>query len=165
MRLVMVRIHSFRFYARRLGRLAGPFLFGLASLALCAQQESAPRKALVIGNEHYTLLHQIPAAGNGAREISEALQRLHFEVTQAYDLNLAGFRKFIEKQFIPNLKPGDVCVVYYSGYGLQHKDHNYFVPVDFDPQAKGEVYEVAYDFENLNGDLVGQSATRAVERQ
>ena len=109
----------------------------------------------MIGNEHYTLLHQIPAAGNGAREISEALQRLHFEVTQAYDLNLAGFRKFIEKQFIPNLKPGDVCVVYYSGYGLQHKDHNYFVPVDFDPQAKGEVYEVAYDFENLNGDLVG----------
>src|ERR1039457_3991396 len=154
----MVRKHLCKDCAKRLGHAA--FILGLASLALLAQPESAPRKkALVIGNEQYVFLSAIPAARAGASAIATALGSVGFDVTEKHDLTLADFRKVIDNQFIPDLKPGDVCLVYYSGYGLQRQETNYFVPVDFNPESKSEVYAVAYAIgrlqDYLNGRQVG----------
>jgi formylglycine-generating enzyme required for sulfatase activity len=122
-------------------------------MTLLAQPDSASRKALVIGNEHYPFLSAIPAALRGARKVAEALQRVGFQVTEAYDLPLADLGNVIDNQFLRDLKPGDVCVVYYSGYGLQHEETNYFVPVDFNPQSQREVYAVAYAIDRLQSFL------------
>src|SRR5450755_3441278 len=107
---------------RRLGHADRLLILGLTSLVLFAQPESAPgRKALVIGNERYAFLNAIPAANTGATEIAAALHRVDFDVTEVHDLKLADLKRVIEKQFSQKLNPGDVCLVYYSGYGLQRK--------------------------------------------
>jgi formylglycine-generating enzyme len=125
---------------------------------LFAQPEAAPRrKALVIGNEHYAFLNRIPGAQHGASAIAAALRRAKFDVLEASDVTLARLKTVIEEQFVPSLQPGDDCVVYYSGYGLQRNETNYFVPVDFDPNTQAGVEQVAYEIGRLQYYLNGKA--------
>ncbi|HUE02111.1 MAG TPA: SUMF1/EgtB/PvdO family nonheme iron enzyme [Bryobacteraceae bacterium] len=141
---------------RRAVRSVQLLIPGLAALALFAQPESAPRReALVIGNAQYAALPPIQAAHDGADAMAKALRAVNFTVTEAHDLTLTALRNVIEEKFVAGLKPGDVCLVYYSGYGLQQLGVNYFVPVDFDPHTTRDVDQVAYEMGRLHYKLKG----------
>jgi len=112
-------------------------------IGLWGQSAPGPRlKALVIGNARYRFLPPIPAARAGADAMSGVLGDLHFDVVSKRDLTSESLSKAIQG-FIQDLRPDEVCLVYYSGYGIQETD-NYLVPTDFDPQVKGKAYGLAY---------------------
>lgn len=160
----MVRKLSCPVCAKRLSQAIRLLILGLTSLALFAQPATAPRrKALVIGNERYALLNPILPARSGAAAVAAALRRLKFEVTEVHDLKLADLKSVIETQFGPSLKPDDVCLVYYSGYGLQRDGLNYFVPLEFDANAKGDVNKVAYAIDRLPFNLKGSLKILLIE--
>ncbi len=104
----------------------------------------------MIGNAQYAALAPIPAAHDGADAMAKALRSVNFTVTEAHDLTLTALRNVIEEKFVAGLQPGDVCLVYYSGYGMQRLGVNYFAPVDFDPHATRDVEQVAYEMGRLH---------------
>jgi formylglycine-generating enzyme required for sulfatase activity len=127
-------------------------LLAFASVAGHAQSASEPkRKALVIGNAHYRFLKPVPAARPGADAIASELRDLHFEVTEKNDLTGDSLLAAIETEWLASLQPGETCLVYYSGYGLQSGGENYLVPTDFDPnpKSKSDADAVAYDIARL----------------
>ncbi len=103
----------------------------------------------MIGNAQYASLASIPVARDGADAMAKALRERNFTVTEAHDLTLTALKNVIEERFVAGLKPGDDCLVYYSGYGLQLGGLNYFVPVDFDPNTTTDVEGVAYEMDRL----------------
>ena len=124
-------------------------LLAFASVAFAQSPSDPKRKALVIGNAHYRFLPAIPPAQSGADAITNELRDLHFEVTEKNDLTQASFLMAIDTEWLGSLHPGEICLVYYSGYGLQHGGENYLVPTDFDPKLKGDPDVVAYDVRRL----------------
>ena len=58
--------------------------------------DTAPRIALVIGNTNYTKLTKLRNPGNDARLMAERLRELGFEVTEAFDRDLAGLSKDVD---------------------------------------------------------------------
>src|SRR6202167_4459835 len=125
-------------------------LLAFASAAGHAQSASDPkRKALVIGNAHYRFLPPVPAAQPGADAIAAELRDLQFEVTEKNDLTRDSLPTAIEMEWLASLQPGETCLVYYSGYGLQNGGENYLVPTDFDPKLKRDADAVAYDVARL----------------
>ena len=125
-------------------------LLAFASAAGHAQSASEPkRKALVIGNAHYRFLPPVPAAQPGADAIAAELRDLQFEVTEKNDLTRDSLPTAIEMEWLASLQPGETCLVYYSGYGLQNGGENYLVPTDFDPKLKRDADAVAYDVARL----------------
>lgn len=133
------------------------FLPFFVSPNVLAQPASSPkRRALVIGNTQYKFLPPIPAARAGADAIATVLRDLHFEVMEKNDLTLDVLGKVIETDWIPTLRAGEVCLVYYSGYGFQHERENYVVATDFDPNSKGDANELAYDIGRLQQLLDGK---------
>jgi formylglycine-generating enzyme required for sulfatase activity len=101
-------------------------------------------KALVIGNGRYEFLQPVPAAEAGADAMARALREQHFEVLEKTNLTLGVLRQTIEDEWIPSLRPGDVPLVYYSGYGLQRRGDNYLVPVDFNTNEQSDPNSAAY---------------------
>ena len=86
------------------------------------------RVALVIGNSNY-LLAPLTNPANDADDITAALQRLQFEVTERKDLSVRDFDETLDK-FIPLAKGADVALFFFSGHGLQIDKRGYLAPVD-----------------------------------
>jgi Caspase domain len=99
---------------------------------------SARRSALVLGNGAYSHKWALPNPKNDAVNVAAALKALRFQVTSYVDLGIDKMEALIDG-FIAELEkqPADLCVIYYSGHGLQLKDDqlkdtNFLVPTDFD---------------------------------
>lgn len=108
------------------------FLSGAAVLLVLSTAGPAlasKRVALVVGNAAY--LHAPPLANpmNDARDISERLKALGFEVHTGLDLDKAAFDAKV-RDFSSSLETADVAILFYAGHGLQVAGQNYLVPVD-----------------------------------
>ncbi len=120
-------------------------------LALAAQENAPPaprRIALVIGNSDYASLPKLPAVRQSTAVIEKALRGAGFQIFPVADFRLPEFISK-EREFTDNLKKGDICFVYYSGYAVQGESDNFFLPVNFDPKAKGDLENRAYHFKRL----------------
>ena len=122
--------------------------------------ERANVKVLLIGNAQYKFLPPLPAAEAGADALASAMRGLHFVVTEKPNLTREQLRDAIDNGWVQSLRPGDVCLVYYSGYGFQSGGDNYMVPVDFDTKIKEDPNVVAYDVGRLQ-QLVDQKQPAA----
>ncbi len=100
-------------------------------LVLCAAVPAlaSKRVALVIGNAAY--VHAPPLANpmNDARDVSERLKALGFEVHTGIDLDKPGFDAKV-REFSAGLETADVAILFYAGHGLQVSGQNYLVPID-----------------------------------
>lgn len=108
------------------------FLSGAAVLLVLSTAGpvlASKRVALVVGNAAY--LHAPPLANpmNDARDISERLKALGFEVHTGLDLDKAAFDAKV-RDFSSSLETADVAILFYAGHGLQVAGQNYLVPVD-----------------------------------
>lgn len=86
------------------------------------------RVALVIGNSEY-LLAPLTNPKNDADDITAALQRLQFEVTERKDLSVHKFDETIDS-FTSLAKGADVALFFFSGHGVQIDKRGYLAPVD-----------------------------------
>lgn len=108
-------------------------LLALLSILVClgnsnGQEDHVPRRvALVIGNTEYAI-KPLTNPKNDAKDLSEALKKVGFEVTTKYDLT-----KFEIEEAVDNvtdgLKKGDAVLIFFSGHGLEIKHANYLVPI------------------------------------
>jgi sulfatase modifying factor 1 len=127
---------------------------------LCLGQEQSPRRlALVIGNSAYSSLPGAPSAIAEAHLISNALAGVGFKVTLVENVNYDGFFAR-ESEFLKTVRPGDVCLFYYSGHGAQiTDDDDYLLPVDFPPDSDKEMEDRAFRLTRLIEDLDNRKAS------
>ena len=87
------------------------------------------RVALVIGNADYQHTTPLANPANDARAIAASLQKLNFEVVEAYDMDIDGLSEQLDR-FSQKLQGADVGLFFYAGHGLSFGGNNYIVPVD-----------------------------------
>jgi hypothetical protein len=98
------------------------------ALATVIRGHASNRVALVIGNGAY---HMSPLKNpvNDADDVSDALQKLGFNVTKIIDADRRKMTMAIH-EFGQALKKDMVGLFYYAGHGLQLDGINYLLPVD-----------------------------------
>ena len=87
------------------------------------------RVALVVGNSTYSHIGRLPNPDNDARDISAALRRLGFEVTNEFDADRVELTEAL-RAFTRRSAGADVSLVFYAGHGIEMDGVNYLVPVD-----------------------------------
>jgi uncharacterized caspase-like protein len=101
---------------------------------------AASRQAMVIGNSAYPRVFALDNPARDAGAMVTALAEIGIEVTLAidilYDQLLDRIDEFISRA---NLSTTNASILYYSGHGLQLKNINYMVPIDFRGLPGGEL--------------------------
>lgn len=118
-----------------------------AAVGISAQEtiifQSTKRLALVIGNEKYSK-NKIDYAGTDAKDVTEKLKSLGFDVTVKTNLNLRDMDQTID-EFCEKAADYDVVMFFYIGNAVQVDGVNYLIPVKdkVDPKA------IKYDCINM----------------
>ena len=115
--------------------------FGIDGNLLPGQKEN--RIAFVLGNADYknSPLHN---SVNDARDISNMLKKLGFEVIFRENANQKNIERVIRK-FEKKLKKGGVGLFYYAGHGVQVNGINYLIPIDAEIYQETDIkYEAVH---------------------
>jgi hypothetical protein len=106
------------------------------------------RVALVIGNSAYQNTSELRNPSNDAADMTAALTRLGFQVTDGRDLDKRAMERAI-RQFGVSLEGADIALFFYAGHGIQVGGQNHLIPIDARLASEGDV-----DFETLPLSLV-----------
>src|SRR5436190_13819296 len=94
-------------------------LLGLVfSIFVCPDARAEKRVALVIGNSAYQNNAELKNSKNDAADLSAALRRLGFDVSDGSDLDKRSMERTI-REFGLKLAGADVALFFYAGHGLQ----------------------------------------------
>src|ERR1700751_1265990 len=109
-------------------------LFALLILSIAPVLPStgmaADRFALVIGNAKYPDADApLKEPVNDARDVADELKRDGFKVEIGENLNGDAMRRAFDRLY-GKIKPGDVVLLFFSGYGIQSNRQSYMMPVD-----------------------------------
>lgn len=97
---------------------------------LCAKTPTvAARVAIVIGNQDYDRIEDLPNAARDATDMANLLRRYGFAVHEGHDLDRREFETLVREALL-NLPQGSDVVFFYAGHGLQLGARNYLLPVD-----------------------------------
>lgn len=90
------------------------------------------RVALIIGNNDYSNSDPLRNAVNDAKDISEALNGIGFELITGGPLLNADRDDTLDaiNTFRDSIQAGDIALFYFSGHGAQYDGRNYLVPVN-----------------------------------
>lgn len=90
----------------------------------------AERKvALVIGNSAYRHVPHLPNPRADALAMSQAFERLGFDVTLANDVDVTELRRRLA-DFALKSVGADISAIFYAGHGIEVDGQNYIIPVD-----------------------------------
>ena len=109
------------------------------------------RRALVAGNSVFKKLPGIPSVAADCTVVAEALRQDGFDVAVIENSTLEELQR-AEGEFVAKLQPGDVAVVYFTGYGFQRNGDNWLPAANFDP-ADSRPAANAYSVRRLRGEL------------
>jgi formylglycine-generating enzyme required for sulfatase activity len=129
----------------------------LVCVILAGEEKTAKRLALIIANSAYQHLDRIPEASSEATLMESALRDIKFDISRVSDMKWPGFQAD-EAAFLGKVHPGDICVVYFTGYAVQGEDDNYLLPVNFDPRGSGDLSDRAYHLARLQQYLESRGA-------
>ncbi len=101
------------------------------------------RLALVIGNGAYKN-SPLRNSVNDARDMTEALKKLGFEVIYKKNSGLRAMEKAVRK-FGKRLKNGGAGLFYFAGHGVQTEGKNYLIPVGAEIEQETDVKYEAMD--------------------
>jgi uncharacterized caspase-like protein len=107
------------------------FFFIFFTQIVCAQT-SLRRVAFVVGNAIYEETNTLYNPVNDARDLSNSLKELGFEVYKFENVKQEDFENII-KRYGALLKKDPLSTVglfYYSGHGMQIKGRNFLMPTD-----------------------------------
>jgi uncharacterized caspase-like protein len=114
----------------RVRRVAFLFLILLLSGKALAEK----RVALVIGNSRYSLA-PLSNPTNDADDLSGALGRLGFNVTNRKDLTVSAFDRALD-EFVETAQGADVALFFFSGHGVQIDKRGYLAPIDVKAESE-----------------------------
>ena len=86
--------------------------------------------ALIIGNNNYCLpSNRLKTAENNARDLSDSLRKIDFDVTTACNLSK---RQMVDRviDFAKTIRNNDLIFFYFCGHGYQANGDNYLIPID-----------------------------------
>lgn len=95
-----------------------------------AQDPAGRRIALVIGNDRYSGPMVLQNARRDATAVAAELRGLGFQTTLVQDATRPQFDDALER-FAGSLSAADIALFYYAGHGVQVKNENYLIPVDY----------------------------------
>jgi hypothetical protein len=124
------------------------FVCALMALWPSSAAQADKRVALVVGNSAYQNTSELRNPSNDAADVTAALKRLGFKVTDGRDLDKRAMERAI-RQFGLSLEGADVALFFYAGHGIQVGGQNHLIPVDARLASEGDV-----DFETLPLSLV-----------
>lgn len=87
------------------------------------------RFALVIGNDNYKELPRLQRAGNDAREVGKAMEKIGFEVTPALNLGRADTLDAVNK-LANSVFEGDTVFIFFAGQAFSAGGGDYVLPTD-----------------------------------
>ena len=87
------------------------------------------RIALVIGNCNYRDEDMLPNALNDARDVSDTLKQLGFDVMTLYDGDIQDMRTTIDT-FFRQAKDYNAALIYFAGHGRRNEGKDYLLSID-----------------------------------
>jgi hypothetical protein len=116
------------------------------------------RYALVIGNAKYPDADMpLKEPVNDARDVADELKRDGFKVDIGENLNGDAMRRAFDKLY-GKIKPGDVVLLFFSGYGIQSNRQSYMMPVDCQLWQESDVRRDGFSLENVLGEINNRGA-------
>ena len=113
------------------------------------------RIALVVGNKDYRKMNVLRNPLNDATDMTEALQKLGFEVIKVANADYRTLMGAVNR-FKGQLGRSDVALFYYSGHGLSYGGKNYLMPVDADISCLDQIEEYGVSLNRILGDISAQ---------
>lgn len=126
-----------------------------------AQAISAPRKALVIGNNNYQHVSKLINAKEDAAAIAKNLNQLGYAVSLHVDLNEKTFKQAL-REFRGSLDGGDEVLFYFAGHGVQLGSSNYLLPIDTKGDNEEQVKDEAVELQRVLDDLKARNSKFAL---
>jgi formylglycine-generating enzyme required for sulfatase activity len=84
--------------------------------------------------------------------MNSALTDAGFETTALENATVLDFANAVES-FLAKVQPDDICLLYFTGYAIQSEDHDFLLPVDFQPDSTGNLIARAYEATNFAKEL------------
>ncbi len=118
---------------------------------------SAPRLALVIGNDSYKSVPKLIAAREDARTVATSLAALGYKVTLELDLSEKQMKAAL-RTFAAQVQGGDEVVFFFAGHGVQLGAANYLLPVDIAGESEIQVRDEAIQLQRVLDDMSERKA-------
>ena len=116
------------------------------------------RYALVIGNAKYPDADMpLREPVNDAHDVADELKRDGFKVEIGENLNGDAMRRAFDRLY-GKIKPGDVVLLFFSGYGIQSNRQSYMMPVDCQLWQEADVRRDGFSLENVLGEINNRGA-------
>jgi TPR repeat protein len=114
-------------------------VFAMGSIFMpSASAAEGKRVALVIGNSDYQHVSNLPNSANDARDISLALGRVGFDVTEGIDLDYRAMRLAV-RDFALVARDAETVLIYFAGHGIEIDNTNFLVPVNAELKSDVDV--------------------------
>ena len=137
---------------------------GACLLVCCAgraqPQAGSSRRAILIVNSQYRKLPQLASPHLDGVVLENALRKTGFDAVK-YEDNLTTLSQF-EDGFLKTVNPGDVVLVFYSGYAVQSGNDNFLLPVNFDPGSTDPLVSTAFSLTRIQQDLEDQKVSMSI---
>jgi tetratricopeptide (TPR) repeat protein len=132
-------------------------VFSLAPI-LPSAAIAADRFALVIGNAKYPDADApLKEPVGDARGIADELKRDGFTVEIGENLTGDGMRKAFERLY-GHIKPGNVALIFFSGFGIQSNRQSFMIPVDAQIWTEADVRRDGISLETVLGEVNNRGA-------
>src|SRR6266852_722531 len=114
------------------------------------------RVALVVGNSQYKNSNAVLGnPRNDARDVSEVLRTLGFEVVLTVDADKREFDRSLQ-QFARLASDADAALFFFAGHAMQHQGRNYLMPIDAELED-----EISLPYQMVSFDAVNFALDRA----
>jgi formylglycine-generating enzyme required for sulfatase activity len=137
---------------------------GVCFLFCCAgraqQQARSSKRAILIVNSQYRKLPRLASPHLDGVVLEGALGKAGFDAVK-YEDNLTTLSQF-EDGFLKTVNPGDVVLVFYSGYAVQSGNDNFLLPVNYDPGSADPLVNTAFSLTRIQQDLEDQKVSMSI---
>src|ERR1700746_3808566 len=131
-------------------------IFSVASTV--PSSAAGDRYALVIGNAKYPDADApLKEPVNDARDVADELKRDGFKVEIGENLNGDAMRRAFDRLYA-KIKPGDVVLLFFSGYGIQSNRQSYMMPVDCQLWQEPDVRRDGFSLESILNEINNRGA-------
>ncbi|NNE24639.1 MAG: caspase family protein [Rhizobiales bacterium] len=142
---------------RTLGILTALVILAIATASAAMAEK---RVALVIGNDNYDNVTRLQKAVNDAKAMAGTLRQLGFGVTEASNVARRDMN-FAVHQFVNQIEPGDVAMVFFAGHGVEISGENFLLPTDIPDAGPGQEGFVKAESIGLNDILTRLKSKKA----
>lgn len=132
-----------------------------ASPAASVTSTDGRRVALVVGVSNYEHAGHLPNTINDAKDMSEALKRLSFDVDTLLDPSRTALEAAL-RRYGDRSTGADVSVFHYSGHALEAGGHNWILPATANINSERDLRFEAVDLDTILAQTDGAARTSIV---